>query len=215
MVLGRAWVMCAAWLQDIVAFWGYTGCPLCPEPPFSGDEAKGLKTNHLMGTPQSQPCLCHLCCLAACPAVVPAVWPEGPRLQCQGGFPGTLVPLRPHTPTTVPQGRRTPENKTVSSGSEKHKVKHAFWHRKTHIFISARFYFPALTSVFLLVQRSPGVGDAPAAARQGRFLYKGSGCDQLLGKHRRWHSLDQCWELIISVWALGNHVIQGFLLPMS
>lgn len=54
-----------------------------------------------------------------------------------------------------------------------------------YISISARFYFPALTSVFLLVQRSPGVGDALAAARQGHFLYKGCDCDQLLGEHRR------------------------------
>lgn len=54
-----------------------------------------------------------------------------------------------------------------------------------YIFVSARFYFPALTSEFLLVQRSPGVGDALAAARQGHFLYKGCDCDQLLEEHRR------------------------------
>lgn len=75
------------------------GLSLRPEPPFSGDAAKGLKPNHLTGRPQSQPCHRHPHCLAACPAVVPGVWPEGPKLQCQSGFPRTLGPLRPHTPT--------------------------------------------------------------------------------------------------------------------
>lgn len=49
----------------------------CPEPPFSGHAAKELKPNPLLGTPQSQPCRCHLCCLAACPAVVPGLVEQG------------------------------------------------------------------------------------------------------------------------------------------
>lgn len=94
--------------------------PPCPEPPFSRDAAKGMKPNHLMGTAQSQPCHCHLPCLAACPAVVPGVWPEGPRLVA------SQVPwcLWGHTHSQAsPSGQKDSRIQTISSGSKKHEVK--------------------------------------------------------------------------------------------
>lgn len=81
----------------------------CPEPPFSGHAAKELKPNPLLGTPQSQPCHCHLCCLAACPAVVPGLKEQGCGARGASQAPSCLGGHTAHK--TVPEVRRTPENK--------------------------------------------------------------------------------------------------------
>lgn len=131
------------------------------------------------GSPATVTCHCH-----HSPAASPAKVQAACGLKKQGC--SARVPRKPplwlqgHTYPSQrnPSGQRD-SRKTVFSGSVKGiKQKGCFLAHKTlwarsYIFTSARFYLTALTSVVLLAQRSPGVGNALAGARQGHFLYKG------------------------------------------